>query len=49
MEKTRTCAFQVNYRLIWAVKCRRKVLVGPVEVRLVEVLKLIVDIYVINC
>ena len=43
MEKTRTCAFQVNYHLIWAVKYRRKVLVGPVEVRFVEVLKSIVD------
>jgi putative transposase len=39
MEKTKTCAFQANYHLIWAVKYRRKVLVGPVEVRLVEVLK----------
>ena len=41
MEKTKTCAFQVNYHLIWAVKYRRKVLFGPVEVRLLEVLKTI--------
>ena len=39
MEKARTCAYQANYHLIWAVKYRRKVLFGPVEVRLVEVLK----------
>ncbi len=41
MEKTKTCAFQANYHLIWAVKYRRKVLFGPVEVRLLEVLKTI--------
>ena len=39
LEKARTCAYQANYHLIWAVKYRRKVLFGPVEVRLVEVLK----------
>ncbi len=39
MEKARTCAFQANYHLIWATKYRRKVLVGSVEVRLLEVLK----------
>jgi putative transposase len=42
LEKTRSCAFQANYHLIWAVKYRRKVLVDPVEVRLLEVLKTIV-------
>ena len=36
-----TCAFQVNYHLIWATKYRRKVLLGSVEVRLLEVLKTI--------
>ena len=41
MEKARTCAFQANYHLIWATKYRRKVLLGSVEVRLVEVLKTI--------
>ncbi len=41
LEKARTCAFQANYHLIWAIKYRRKVLVGQVEVRLVEVLKMI--------
>jgi len=43
LEKARTCAFQANYHLIWAVKYRRKVLVGPVEVRLLEVLKMIAE------
>jgi putative transposase len=43
MEKAKTCALQANYHLIWAVKYRRKVLVGPVEVRLLEVLKTIAD------
>ena len=43
MEKARTCAFQANYHLIWATKYRRKVLVGSVEVRLVEVLKTIAN------
>jgi len=43
LEKARTCAFQANYHLIWAVKYRRKVLVGPVEVRLLEVLKIIAE------
>ena len=42
MEKARTCAYQANYHLIWATKYRRKVLVGSVKVRLVEVLKMIV-------
>ena len=32
MDKAKTCAFQANYHLIWAVKYRRKVLFGPVEV-----------------
>jgi putative transposase len=41
LEKTRTCAFQANYHLIWATKYRRKVLLGSVEVRLLEVLKTI--------
>lgn len=41
LEKARTCAFQANFRLIWAIKYRRKVLVGTVEVRLEEVLKTI--------
>jgi putative transposase len=35
------CVFQVNYPLFWATKNRRKVLVGSVEVRLEEVLKMI--------
>jgi len=43
LEKARTCAFQANYHLIWATKYRRKVLVGSVEVRLEEVLKMIVE------
>jgi putative transposase len=43
MEKAKTCAFQANYHLIWAVKYRHKVLVGPVEVRLLEVLKMVAD------
>jgi len=43
LEKARTCAFQANYHLIWATKYRRKVLVGSVEVRLVEVLKTIAN------
>ena len=43
MEKARTCAFQANYHLIWATKYRRKVLVGSVEVRLEEVLKMIAE------
>ena len=43
MEKARTCAYQANYHLIWATKYRRKVLVGSVEVRLVEVLKTIAN------
>ena len=41
LEKSKTCAFQANYHLIWAVKYRRKVLVGSVEFRLLEVLKMI--------
>ena len=41
MEKARTCAYQANYHLIWAVKYRRKVLLGSIEVRLEEVLKMI--------
>ena len=41
LEKTKTCVFQANYHLIWAVKYRRKVLLGSVEIRLVEVLKMI--------
>ena len=43
LEKSKTCAFQANYHLIWAVKYRRKVLVGLVEIRLVEVLKMIAE------
>ena len=43
LEKARTCAFQANYHLIWAIKYRREVLVGLVEVRLVEVLKMIAE------
>jgi putative transposase len=43
LEKARTCAFQANYHLIWTTKYRRKVLVGSVEVRLEEVLKMIAD------
>jgi putative transposase len=41
LEKARTCAYQANYRLIWATKYRRKVLVGSVEGRLEELLKAI--------
>jgi len=41
LEKARSCAYQANYHLIWATKYRRKVLVGSVEVRLLEVLKTI--------
>jgi putative transposase len=43
LEKARTCVFQANYHLIWATKYRRKVLVGSVEIRLEEVLKMIAD------
>jgi putative transposase len=43
LEKARTCVFQANYHLIWATKYRRKVLLGSVEVRLEEVLKMIAD------
>jgi putative transposase len=43
LEKTNTCAFQANYHLIWATKYRRKVLLGLVEVRLLEVLKMVAD------
>jgi len=43
LDKTRSCAFQANYHLIWATKYRRKVLVGSVEVRLLEVLKMIAE------
>jgi len=41
LEKARTCAFQANYHLIWATKYRRNVLLGSVEVWLLEVLKTI--------
>jgi len=37
------CVFQANYHLIWATKYRRKVLVGSVEVRLEELLKMIAE------
>ena len=43
LEKARSCAFQANYHLIWATKYRRKVLIGSVEVRLLEVLKTIAN------
>ena len=43
LEKTKTCAFQANYHLIWAIKYRHKVLVGSIEVRLLEVLKMVAD------
>jgi putative transposase len=43
LEKARSCAYQANYHLIWATKYRRKVLLGSVEVRLVEVLKTIAN------
>ena len=43
LEKARTCAYQANYHLICAIKYRRKVLVGAVEVRLGKVLKMIAD------
>jgi putative transposase len=41
LDKAKSCAFQANYHLIWAVKYRHKVLLGSVEVRLVDVLKVI--------
>ena len=43
LEKAKTCAFQANYHLIWAIKYRHKVLVGSIEVRLLEILKMIAD------
>jgi len=43
LERARSCAYQANYHLIWATKYRRKVLVGSVEVRLLEVLKTIAN------
>jgi hypothetical protein len=43
LEKARTCAFQVNYHFMWAIKCCCKVLVGLVEVGLEEVFELIVE------
>lgn len=43
LEKARTCAFQANYHLIWATERRRKVLLGAVGVRLLEVLETIVN------
>jgi putative transposase len=43
LEKAKTCVFQANYHLIWAIKYRHKVLFGSVEVRLLEVLKMIAD------
>jgi putative transposase len=43
LEKARSCAYQANYYLIWATKYRRKVLLGSVEVRLLEVLKRIAN------
>ena len=43
LEKARTCAYQANYHLICATKYRRKVLVGTVEVRLEEILKMIAE------
>lgn len=39
MKKARSCAFQVNYHLIYATKYRRRVLVGMVKVRLEEIIK----------
>ena len=41
LEKARTCAYQANYHLICATKYRRRVLVGTVEVRLEQILKMI--------
>ena len=43
LDKARTCAYQANYHLIWAVKYRRKVNLGSVKVRLEDVLKTIAD------
>jgi putative transposase len=43
LKKARACVFQANYRRIWATKYRRKVLLGSVEVRLEEVLKMVAD------
>jgi len=43
LEKAGTCVFQANYHLIWVTKYRRKVLMGSVEIRLEEVLKMIAD------
>jgi putative transposase len=41
MDKAKSCAFRTNYHFIGAVKYRRSVLLGSVEVRFVEVLKMI--------
>ena len=41
LERARLCVFQVNCHLIWAIKYRCKVLLGLVEVKLMEVLKTI--------
>jgi REP element-mobilizing transposase RayT len=43
LENARTCVFQAIYHLIWVTKCRRKVLVCSVEVRLEEALKMIAE------
>jgi len=34
LEKLEVCVFQANYRFVWVVKCRCKVLVGLVVVSL---------------
>ncbi len=36
--KSATSVHNINYHLIWCVKYRRKLLVGPVETRLKEIL-----------
>jgi putative transposase len=43
LERARLCVFQVNCHLIWAIKYRRKVLLGSVKVRLYELLKTIAE------
>lgn len=38
-KKNSGCVYNVGYHLIWCSKYRRKILVGDVEIRLVELLK----------
>ena len=34
----RTCAFNINYHVVWSTKYRRKVLTSKIEIRLKEIL-----------